>query len=182
MFNSLWPHGLHHARNPGPSPSPTACLNSWQLSWWCHPISVIPFSFCPKSFPSSGSFLMSQFFTSGDQSIGVSAGAWASTLVLPINIQVWFPLELTGLISLQSKGVFSNTTVQKHQFFSAQPSLWSKSDIHTWLLEKIIALTIQTFVGKLMSLLFNALSSLSYILFFTLWLCYTCLSWNHLSN
>ena len=131
-------HGLHHARHPGPSPSPTACLNSCLLSWWCHPTSVVPFSSCPKSFPSSGSFLTSQFFTSGDQSVGASASA----LVLPMNIQVWFPLELTVLISLQSKGVFSNTTVQKHQFFSAQPSLGSKSDIHTWLLERIIALTI----------------------------------------
>ena len=98
-----------------------------------HP--VIPFSSCLQSFPASGSFPMSQFFTSSGQSIGASASA----LVLPMNIQHWFPLQLTGWISLQSKGlsrVSSNTTVQKHQFFSAQPSLWSNSHIHTWLLEK----------------------------------------------
>ena len=115
--------------------------NSQNLShdaiWWCHPTissSVIPFS-CLQSFSASGSFPVSQFFASGGQSIGASASA----SVPPVNIQDWFPLELTGLISLQSKGlsrVFSNTTVQKHQFFSAQPSLWSNSHIHTGLLEK----------------------------------------------
>ena len=97
--------------------------------------SVIPFSSCPQAFPASGSFPMSQFFASGGQSIGVSA----STSVLPMNIQDWFPLGLTGLISLLSKGlsrVFSNTTVQKHQFFGVQLSLWSNSHIHTWLQEK----------------------------------------------
>ena len=102
---------------------------------------------------------MSQFFTSGGQSIGVSA----STSVLPMNIQDWFPLGGTGWISLLSKElsrVFSNTTVQKHQFFSAQLSLYSNSHIHTWLLEKTIALTRWTFVGKVMSLLFNMLSRL----------------------
>ena len=105
---------------------------------WCHPAissSVLPFS-CLKSFPASGSFPMSQLFASGGQSIGVSA----SISVLPMNIQDWFPLGLTGWISLQSKGlsrVFSNTTVQKHQFFSTQPSLWSNSHICTWLLEKL---------------------------------------------
>ena len=108
------------------------------LSRWCHPTissSVIPFSSCPQSFAASESFPMSWLFTSDGQSIGVSASA----LVLPINIQDWFPLGWTGRISLQSKGlsrVFSNTTVQKHQFFGAQPSLWSNSHIHAWLLEK----------------------------------------------
>ena len=116
---------------------PRVCSNSCSLSQWCHPTissSVIPFSSCPLSFPASGSFLMSQLFTSGGQSIGASA----SVSVLPMNTQGWFPLGLTGLI-LESKGlsrVFSNTTVQKHQFFSDQPSLWSNSYIHTWILEK----------------------------------------------
>ena len=107
-------------------------------SWWCHPTissSVFYFSSCLQSFPASVSFPMSQFFTSGGQSIRVSASV---TSVLPMTIQDWFPLGLTGLISLQSKGfsrVFSNTTVQKHQFFGTQLSLWSNSHIHTWLLE-----------------------------------------------
>ena len=136
MPDSLRSHGLQHARLPCPSPTPRACSNSCPSSWWCHPTissSVIPFSSCLQSFPASGSFPMSQFFTSGDQSIGASAS------VLPMNIQDWFPLGLTGWISLQSKGlwrVFSNTTVQKHQFFSTQLSLWSNSNIHTWVLEK----------------------------------------------
>ena len=131
---SLWPHGLQHTRLPYPSPSPRACSNSCTLSRWCHPTissSVIPFSPCLQSFPATGSFLMSQLFTSGGQSIGASAS------VLPMNIQGWFPLGLTGWISLQSKGlsrVFSNTTVQKHQFFGTQLSLWSNSHLHTWLL------------------------------------------------
>ena len=122
MSDSLWPHGLQHARLPCPSPTLGACSNSCPLSWWCHltiSSSVIPFSSCLQSFSASGSFLRSQFFASGDQSIGASASA----SVLPMNIQDWFPL---GLISLQSKGlsrVFSNTTVQKHQFFSTQLSL-----------------------------------------------------------
>ena len=104
-------------------------------SQWCHPAissSVVPFSSCLRSFPASGSFFRSQFFASGGRSIGASAS------VLPINIQDWFPLGWTGWISLLSKRlsrVFSNTTVQKHQFFSAQPSLWSNSHTHTWLLE-----------------------------------------------
>ena len=138
MSNSLQPHGLQHARLPSPSPSPRACSNSCPLSQWCHPnisSSVNPFSSHLQSFPASGSFQMSQLFTSGGQSIGVSA----STSVLAMNIQDLFPLGLTGLISLQSKGlsrVFSNPTVQKHQFFGIQPSLWSNSHIHTWLLEK----------------------------------------------
>ena len=135
---TLWPHGLQHSRLRSTSPSPRACSNSCPLNCWCHPAilsSVVPFSSCLQSFPASGSFPMSQFFTSGGQSIGVSASAW----VLPMKIQDWFPWGLTGLISLWSKGlsrVFSNTTVQKHQFFGAQHSLWSNSHIHTWLLEK----------------------------------------------
>ena len=108
------------------------------LSWWCEPTissSVIPFSSCLQSFLTSGSFPMRQLFTSGGQSIGASASA----LVLPINIQDWFPSGFTDLISLLSQGlsrVFPNTTVQKHQFFSAQLSLWCNSHIHTWLLKK----------------------------------------------
>ena len=125
VSDSLWPHGLQHTRPPCPSPTPGACSNSCPLSRWCHPTissSVVPFSSCPKSFPASGSFQTSQLFASGGQSIGVSASA----SVLPMNIQNWSPLGWTGLISLQSKGlsrVFSNTTVQKHQFFNAQLSL-----------------------------------------------------------
>ena len=123
--NSLQPHGLQHARIPCPSPTPGAYSNSCLLSWWCHPTissSVGPFSSCLQSFPASGSFQMSQFFASGGQRIRVSASA----SVLQMNIHDWFPLGLTGFISLQSQGllgVFSNTTVQKHQFFSTQLSL-----------------------------------------------------------
>ena len=125
VSNSLWPHGLQHTRAPCPSPTPRVYLNSCSLSWWCHltiSSSVIPFSSCPQSFPASGSFQISQFFASGSQNIEVSA----STSVLPMNTQDWSPLGWTGWISLQSKGlsrVFSNTTVQKHQFFSTQFSL-----------------------------------------------------------
>ena len=121
----LRPHGLQHARLPCPSPTPGAYSNSCPTSRWCPPTissSVIPFSSHLQSFPASGSFQMNQFFTSGSQSIGVSA----STSVLLMNIQAWFPLGLTGLIFLQIKGlsrIFSNTTVQKHQFFSTQLSL-----------------------------------------------------------
>ena len=142
VSNFLWPHGLQHTRLPCPSPTPGAYSNSCPLSWWCHSTicsSVIPFFSCFQSFPASGSFLMSWLFASGGQSIGASASASAWASVLPMNIQDWFPLGLSGWISLQSKGlsrVFSNTTVQKQQFFSAQPSLWSNSHIHTWLLEK----------------------------------------------
>ena len=131
-------HGLQHTRLPCPSPSPGACSDSCPLSQWYHPTissSVVPFSSHLQAFPASGSFPMSQFFASGGQSIGVSASA----SVLPMNIQDWFPLGLTDWISLLSKGlsrVFSSTTVQKHQFFSTPPSLWSNSHIHTWLLEK----------------------------------------------
>ena len=127
MSNSLQPHGLQGVDTRPPCPSPTlgACSNSYPLSWWYHPAissSVVPFSSCLQSFPASGSFPRSQFFASGSQSIGVSA----SESVLPMSIQDWFPLGWTGWISLQSKGfsrVFSNTTVQKHQFFGAQLSL-----------------------------------------------------------
>ena len=125
VSNSLWPHGLQHDRPPCPSPTPTVYSNSCPLSRWCHPTissSVVPFSSRLQSFPASGSFQMSQFFASGGQSIGVSASA----SILLINIQDWSPLGWTGWISMVSKGlsrVFSNTTVQKHQFFSTQPSL-----------------------------------------------------------
>ena len=138
VSDSLRPHELQHARPPCPAPTPRVYPNSCPLSQWCHPTissSVIPFSSCPQSLPASESFPMSQLFESGGQSIGVSA----STSVLPMNTQNWFPLGWTGWISLQSKGlsrVFSNTTVQKHQFFSAQPSSQSNSHIHTWPLEK----------------------------------------------
>ena len=121
---------LHHL--------PRVWSNSWPLSQWCYltiSSSTTLFSCCQKSFPSSGSFPMSWLLTSAGQSIGASA----STSVLPMNIQGWFPLGLTGLISLQSKGllrVFSSTTVQKYEFFDAQPPLWSNCLIHTWLLEK----------------------------------------------
>ena len=135
---TLWPHGLQHARPPCPLPTSGVYSNSCPLSWWFYSAissSVIPFSSCLQSFPASGSFQISQFFASGGQSIGVSA----SPSVLPINIQGWFPLEWTVWISLLPKGilrVFSNTTVQKHQFFSTQVSLSSNSHIHTQLLEK----------------------------------------------
>ena len=125
VSDSLQPHELKHARPPCPSPTPGVHQNPCPLTWWCHPTissSVAPFSTCPQSFPASGSFQMSQFFTSDGQSIGVSASA----SVLPVNIQDWFSSGWTGWISLQSKGlsrVFSNTTVQKHQFFGAQLSL-----------------------------------------------------------
>ena len=120
VSNSLQPHGLQHTSLPYSSPTPRACSNSCPSSRWCHPTispSVILFSSCLQSFPASGSFPRSQFFASGGQSIGTSAS------VLPMNIQDWFSLGLTGWISLQSKGfsrVFSNITIQKHQFFSAQ--------------------------------------------------------------
>ena len=152
--------GLQHTGLPCPPLSPGVCSNTCPLSWWCYltiSSSVIPFSTCLQSFPVSGSFLMSQFFASGGQTIGVLAsasvllmnqlyasgdqiiGASASASILPMNVQDWFPSGFTGLMSLQSKElsrVFSKTTVQKHQFFSIQYSLWCKSHIHTWLLEK----------------------------------------------
>ena len=138
VSDSLWPDGLQHARPPCPSPPPGVYSNSCPLSWWCHPTissSVILFSSHLQCFPASGSFQMSQFLALGGQSIGVSASA----SVLPKNIQDWFPWGLMSFISLQSKGlsrVFSNTTVQKCQFFGTQLSLWSNSHIHTWLLKK----------------------------------------------
>ena len=140
VSNSLWPHGLQHARPSCASLTPGVYSKSCPLSQWCHPpisCSIIPFSSLLQSFPASGSFPMSQLFTSGGQSIGVSASKSAS--VLPMNTQDWSPLAWTDWISLQSKGlarVFYNTTVQKHQFFSTQLSLWSNSHIYTWLLEK----------------------------------------------
>ena len=138
VSDSLRPHELQHARPPCPSPTPGVHPDSCPSSQWWRPAilsSVVPFSFCPQSLPASGSFPMSQFFTSGGQSIGVSA----STSVLPMNTQDWAPLRWTGWISLQSKGVwrvFSNTTVQKRQFFGAQLSSQSNSHICTWPLEK----------------------------------------------
>ena len=123
MSNALRPHELQHTRPPCPSPTPEVHLNSCSSSLWYHPtisFSVVPFSSCSQSFPASGSFPVSQLFTSGGQSTGVS------TSVLPMNTQDWSPLGWTGWISLQSKGLsrlFSNTTVQKHQFFGAQLSL-----------------------------------------------------------
>ena len=138
MSNSLWPHEPQHARPPCPSLTPRVYPNLCPSGQWCHQAissSVIPFSSCPKSLPASGSFPMSQLFTWGGPSIGVSASA----SVLLMNTQDWSPLGWTSWISLQSKGlsrVFSNTTVQKHQFFSIQPSSQSNSHIHTWPLEK----------------------------------------------
>ena len=162
VSDSLQPHELQHAKPPYPSPTPRVHSNSCPLSWWCHPTissSIVPFSSLLQSFPASGSFQMSQFFTSGGQSIGISA----STSVLPMNIQDWFPLGWTGWISLQSKGL-SRVLVQHHSskasilrhsaFFIVQPS-------HPYVTTgKIIALTRWTFVGKVMSLLFNMLSRL----------------------
>ena len=138
VSNSLWPHGLQRIRSPCPSPTLRIYSNSCSLSQWCHPTissSVVPFFTCLQSFLASGAFPMSQFFTSGGQSIGVSASA----SVFPMNIQDSFLLGWIHWISLQSKGlsrVFSNTTILKHQFFSAQISLESNSHIHTGLLEK----------------------------------------------
>ena len=134
---TLQPHELQHARYPSPSPAPRACSNSCPLSWWCHTInssSVTPFSSCLQSSPASGSLLVSQLFASSDQSTGASS----SVSVRPVNIKDWFLLGLTSLIFLQSKEhsrTFSST-IQKHQLFNTQPSLWSNSHICTWLLEK----------------------------------------------
>ena len=159
LSDSLRPHESQHARPPCPSPALRVYWNSCPSSRWCHPaISsfVIPFSSCPQSLPASGSFPTSQLFARGGQSTGVSASA----SVLPMNTQDWFPLGWIGCLSLQSKGlsrVFSSTTVQKHPFFGAQLSSQSNSYMTTG---KTIALTRWTFVGKVMSLLFNMLSSL----------------------
>ena len=138
VSDSLRPHEPRYARPPCPSPTPGIYPNSCPLSQWCHltiSSSVVPFFSCPQSFPTSGSFPMSQLFASGGQNIGVST----STSVLPMNTQDWFPLGWTCWISLQSKGLsraFSNTIVQKHKFSGTQLSFWSISHIHTWLLGK----------------------------------------------
>ena len=156
--DSLRPHGLQHARLLCPSTTPGAYTNSCPSSRWCHPAissSVVPFSSCLQSCPVSGSFPRIQFFILGGQSI---IGVSASASVLPMNIQDWFPWGLTGLISLHSKGlsrVFSNTTAQNHQFFG--PQQLSHPYMTTG---KTIALTRQTFFGKVMSLLFIMLSRL----------------------
>ena len=137
VSNSLQPHASQHTRPPCSSPTPGIYSNSSPLSQWCHPAiasSVVPFSSCPQSFPASGSFPMSLLFKLRGQSIKASTSA----SVLPMNIQSWFPLGLTGLISLLFKGhsrVFI-TTIQKHQFLGTRPHLWSNSHIHTWPLEK----------------------------------------------
>ena len=137
VSNSLRPHESQHARPPCPSPTPGVYSNPCPLSWWCHPTtssSVVPFSSCPQFLPASGSFQVSQLWTWGGQSTGVSASA----SVLPMNTQDWSPLGWTGSI-LQSKGlsrVFSNTIVQEHQFFGTQLSSQSNSHIHTWPVEK----------------------------------------------
>ena len=160
MSDSLWPYGLQHPRLSCPSLSSGVCSSSCPLSWWWHPTissSVAPFSSCPQSFPASRSLSMSQLFISDGQSIGASA----LTSVRPVNIQGWFPLGLTDLISLLSKGisrVFFNTTVQKHQFFGAQPFFMVQLSHLYMTTGKNIALTRQTFVGKVMSLIFNTLS------------------------
>ena len=160
VSNSLRLHGLQHARLTCPSPTPRACLKSYPSSQWCHPTilsSVVLFSSYLQTFPASGSSPMSPLFTWGSQSIGVSASA----SFLPMNIQDWFPLELTGWISLQSKGlsrVFSNTTVQKHQLFASAFFIVLSHPYMTT--GKTIALTRWTFVGKVMSQLFNMLSRL----------------------
>jgi len=169
MSDSLWPHESQHTRSPCPSPTPGVDSDSHPSSQWCHPAissSVVPFSSCPQSLPASESFPISQLFAWGGQSTGVAALA----SFLPKKSQGWSPSECTGWISLQSKGlsrVFSNTTVQKHYFFGAQLS--SHSFLHTAFFQlshpymttgKTIALTRWTFVGKVMSLLFNMLSRL----------------------
>ena len=138
VSDSLRPHESQHARPPCPSPTPGVHSDSCPSSRWCHPAissSVVPFFSCPQPLPASESFPMSQLFAWGGHSIGASTSA----SVLPVNTRDWSPLGWTGWIFLQSKGlsrVFSNTTVQKHQFFSAQLSSPSNSHIHTWLLEK----------------------------------------------
>ena len=165
--NSLRPHELQHSRLPCPSLSPRVCSNWCPLSWWCHPTissSVAPFASCLQSFPASGSLPMSQLFTSGGQSTEASALASA----LPVNIQGWFPLGLTGLNSLQSKELSSllqhhsskASVLRRSAFFMVQ---LSRLDTTT---RKTIALTIQTFASKVMSLLFNTLSRIPW-----------CLSW-----
>ena len=163
MSDSLRPHESQHARPPCPLPTPGVHSNSRPSSWWYHPpisSSVVLFSSCPQSLPASESFPMSQLFAWAGQSTGASALASFP----PKKSEGWSPLEWTSWISLQFKGlsrVFSNTTVQKHQFFGTQLSSQSNSHIHTWPLEKpYIALTRRTLVGKVMSLLLNMLSRL----------------------
>ena len=156
VSDSLWLHQLQHTRPPCPSPTPGIHSNSHPSSWWCHPAissSLIPFSSCPQSLPASQSFPMSQLFAWGAQRLGVSVIA----SFLPKNTQDWSPLEWTGWISLQSKGlsrVFSNTTVQKHQFFGS--AFFTVQLSHPYMTTgKTIALTRQTFVDKVLPLLFN---------------------------
>ena len=162
MSDSWRPHGLQHTRPPCLSPTPGVYSDSSPSSQWYHPTtssSAIPFSSHLQCFPASGSFPMSEFFASDGRNIGVSASA----SVLPMTVQDWFPLGWMGCISSLSKGlsrVITNTTVQKHQFFGAQLSLWSNSHIHTITTGKTIALTRWTFVGKVVSLLLNTLSRL----------------------
>ena len=158
MSNSLWPNGPQHARPPCLSLSPRVCSDSWPLSWWSHPTTssfVIPFSSSPQSFQASGSFPMNWLFASGNQSIRASAS------VLPMNVQGWFPLGLTGLTSLLSKRLsrlFSSIMVQRHQFFGTQSSIMVQPSHLYMTTGKTIALTIRTLVIKMMSLLFNMLS------------------------
>ena len=158
VSDSLRPHESQHARPPCPSPTPGVHSDSRPSSQWCYPAissSVVPFASCPQSLPASESFPMSQLFSWGGQSTGVSAFA----SFFPKKSQGWSPSEWIGWISLQSKGlsrVFSNTTVQKHQFFSTQLSSQSSSHIHTYMTTgKTIAFTRRTFVGKIMSLAFQ---------------------------
>ena len=164
VSDSLWPHGLHQARLPCPSPSLGTCSNSCLLSQWYHPTilsSVVPFPSCLQSFPPSRSFLISQLFSSDGQSIGTSALA----SVLLMNIQDWFPLGLTGLISLQSKGlsrVFSNHVSSKARIFWCSAVFMVQLSHPYMTTEKTIALTRQTFVSKVMSLLFNSAILLNY--------------------
>ena len=164
--DSLQPHGLEQARLSCPSPTPRACSNSCPLSWWCHPTissSIVPFSSCLQSFLTSGSFPMSQFLASGGQSVGVSASA----SVFPMNIKGWFPLGLTGWISLQFKGLSESFP----HYSSKSSIIWCSAFFlvqlsHPYMtIGKTIDLTRQNFVGKVMSLLFNTLSSWSYRFF-----------------
>ena len=159
VSNSLWPHGLHHARLPCPSPSPGTCSNSCPLSQWCHPTifsSVVPFSSCPQSFPASGSFLLSWLFTSGGQSIGASVSA----SVLLMTIKDWFPLGLTALILQTLKSLLKHHS-SKASILQCSAFLMVQLSHPHMTTGKIIALTIQTFVGKVMSQFYNKLSRLT---------------------
>ena len=167
MYDSLWPHELQHARLPCPSLSPGVCSNSCPLSQWCYLIissSAVFFYFCLQSFPASESFPMSRLFTSGGQRIGASASAWA----LSMTIQVWFPLGLTGLIFLMSKGlsrVLSRTTIQKYQLFGAQFSLWTNSDNPYTTTGKTIALIIWMFLCNLLKWVYYWSSSIRILIY-----------------